>query len=252
MRPLIMTGVCLSMLMQAGCHSCFKRSCRSDAGRMAPMASDIPPLPPSGRTIPPAGIDARSNYSPPAEMVLPERRSVPPQPQPQPLAPSSAKIAPDSTANKLNSSRLPLGITEFSVIKDGVWSGYRPELDGLDWLKSQGLKQALLIRTASEDSSSDQTQWEKRGITLQTITLEPGRVEPQAFQDFLKIINNNRPVFVYDRTGSTQGILWYIYFRKVEMQSPEVAKLRAERLGLKADGSQKQLIESAQAIIDAP
>ena len=43
----------------------------------------------------------------------------------------------------------------------------------------------------------------------------------------------SKPLYVYDLDGVRAGSLWYLQFRTVEMLSDEVARIRANALGLR-------------------
>ena len=240
------------LIFASGCRSCHKKR-DSGCGPDRIPASGAMIGPPG--TLPPAGIQERSSfYAPRNEILLPETRSATPRIEERSSSkpPVSVPIKPEVTASKIPVGDLPLGIPDFAVVKEGTWTGQRPELDGLDWLKAKTTRRVVYLRGTSEDEASDRQQVERRGIAFESIAVEPNTLNADIYRNFAKAVNSPKPVFVYDRTGNLKGYLWYIYLRVNELLPVEVAKLQAERLGYSEDGTpeRKELALAAQRVVD--
>jgi hypothetical protein len=135
-------------------------------------------------------------------------------------------------------SPLPVGIAQFAVAREGVTSGLKPSLDGFDWLKEKGYRTVLHVRKPKADDSGDRKQAQKRGFKFVSLEVSPATLTAKVIKDFTRIIQDNKgyPLFVYDEDGALAGGLWYLYFRTVENDSDESARVKASRLGLKEDG----------------
>lgn len=133
---------------------------------------------------------------------------------------------------------LPVGIPQFAMVNDKVANGLRPMLDdGLDWLKSNGYRTVLYVRRPGQDDSADRKQVEKRGMRYLTLEVSPETLSRKTVDDFNRLVSDasSYPLFVYDRDGALAGALWYLYFRLVEHDTDETARVRAARLGLRED-----------------
>lgn len=179
----------------------------------------IPDDPLKGRTDPPP--------------AAPEQRY-----RPMPEPPVAERPAP---------GRLPVGIPQFDEVQQGVASGLRPLLEGLDWLQGQGYHTVLHLRAPGEDDSADRKQVEKRGMTYLSMKISPEGLTRAKLDDFRTLVTERarQPIFVYDRDGALAGPLWYSYFRSIG-QTEAQARERAHALGLREDGS-----DAHRAIWDA-
>jgi protein tyrosine phosphatase (PTP) superfamily phosphohydrolase (DUF442 family) len=148
---------------------------------------------------------------------------------------------------------MPVGIVDFApAIPDRVAAGRKPALDGLDWLKANGYKSAVLIRRPGESDAADRKQIEARGLSFVSLEVSPATLSAKTVDDFAKLVSDSAtlPAFVYDADGSLAGGLWYLYFRRVEKLSDEAARLRATRLGLKeTDGPQREMWLAIQKVL---
>ena len=123
---------------------------------------------------------------------------------------------------------------------NGVTCGLKPDLSGLEWLKSQGYITVIQLRKNSADDA-DRTVIEKQGFRYESITITPETLNSKVVTQFNQLIKNssNRPIFVYDADGAITGAMFYLYFRLVEMYNNDEAILRANRLGLKQDDTEE-------------
>jgi protein tyrosine phosphatase (PTP) superfamily phosphohydrolase (DUF442 family) len=166
------------------------------------------------------------------EAIPPDSRNNPPPKITEPGESRSAK-APTGPP-----PLLPVGIPQFTTIKEGVAAGLRPSLDdGLDWLQTNGYRTVLHVRKPGEDDSADRKQVEKRGMIYLTLELSPDTLSRQIADDFNRTVaeKQNYPLFVYDRDGSLAGGLWYVYFRMAEVATDESARVRAGSLGFRPE-----------------
>jgi protein tyrosine phosphatase (PTP) superfamily phosphohydrolase (DUF442 family) len=151
---------------------------------------------------------------------------------------------------------MPVGIGDFApALPDRVDGGRKPSLDGLDWLKANGYKSAVLLRRPGESDAADRKQIEARGMTFQSLEVSPATLSWTTVDEFSKLVGDSaaRPLFVYDVDGSLSGGLWYLYFRRVEKLSDEAARLRATQLGLKeTDGPQREMWLAVQKVLAQP
>jgi protein tyrosine phosphatase (PTP) superfamily phosphohydrolase (DUF442 family) len=152
---------------------------------------------------------------------------------------------------------MPVGIVDFApALPDRVAGGRKPALDGLDWLKANGYKSAVLLRRPGESDAADRKQIEIRGLTFQSLEVSAATLSAKTVDDFARLVGDpaTQPLFVYDADGSLSGGLWYLYFRRVEKLSDEAARLRAIRLGLKetADGPHREMWLAVQKVLEQP
>lgn len=196
----------------------------AEAPARAPGATIQPPAP----SNPPADTP---RLSPPQTPEPPRAGSAEPRRElpPGPAAGERAATPP-----------LPVGIPQFAVAQDQVTSGLRPKLEGLEWLKSKGYRAVLHLRSPDQADSADRPVVERAGLRYLSLEVSPETLSRQTVQEFNRLVADpaNRPLFVYDREGILAGALWYLHFRDVDQDSDEVARLRANRLGLREDGDQ--------------
>lgn len=197
---------------------------------LTPAAPPPPNTPPLNQTPSGYGSIARAPDPAPTIRLLPPElgESVQQAAATEPATAESKTAAP--------SSSLPVGIPSFaSATGDKVANGRKPALEGLDWLKTNGYKSALLIRKTGESDAADQRQFETRGMSFTSLEVTLASLDRSVVEQFnQQVTNPNRqPLFVYDADGSLTGPLWYLYFRRVERLDDDAARAKAERLGLK-------------------
>ncbi len=132
---------------------------------------------------------------------------------------------------------MPLGIAGFAPVKDGLSTGRRPILDGLDWLKKREYRTVLHLRRPGVNDETDRKEFEtRRGIKYLSLEV-PERLTQEFVDRFNEIVNDpeRRPLFVYDEKGQLSGALWYLYLRTSEKLSDEDARKKASALGFKED-----------------
>lgn len=251
-----MVGILLgSVLLMSGCRHCCKRSgCPAPTGGPPGPTGMLPPQnipldpPPSTGMRPevllPTPPAKSSNY--PAPPARPNVRLGEPNwdgpvagvEEKKPIA----KTPPPAAFNDVPPAPLPVGISSYAQVKDGVSTGLRPELDGLDWLQSKSVKTVIFLRNGKEDDSSDRKQVEKRGLKYVSLTVAPEAINQALIVEFNRLVDDptGRGVFVYDLDGKRAGVMWYLYFRTTELLSDDEARVRAGRFGLKDKGDAEQ------------
>jgi hypothetical protein len=135
------------------------------------------------------------------------------------------------------SPKLPVGIPQFAVARDQIAAGLKPSIEGLDWLQEHGYRTVLHVRLPGEDDVGDRKQVTKRGMKYVSLEVSPVTLAPAVLAEFGRLIKDNsaHPLFVYDKDGMLAGGLWYLYFRTVENEADETARIKANRLGLSED-----------------
>jgi protein tyrosine phosphatase (PTP) superfamily phosphohydrolase (DUF442 family) len=181
---------------------------------------------------------------------LPERQresariSTPESPEPPKAPPAEMPREPEAGVKPRPSPSLPAGIANFAEAVPGVATGLRPELDGIDWLKTNEYKVALQVRTPGENVDGDRKLFEQKGLKYLSLEVSPKTLTPQIVGEFNQIATEpgHRPLFVYDKDGSLAGALWYLHFRTAGKLSDEEARRKAAALGLKEDAdSQREM-----------
>lgn len=238
-------------------------ACRRPAPVAAPVVPNIAPAPvpvapsfvppaaaPPQPAPPPAASDVRQY--PPEWRAVPEPGRVTPVPAPsppEPGRPGARLLPPDTGPARTEPSRdppaaapLPVGIPDFALAREGVAAGLKPHLDGLDWLKAHGYRAVLHVRAPGQDDSADRREVERRGLTYRSLELTPSTLSRGVLDEFNRTVTDtaHRPLFVYDRDGQLAGGLWYLHFRTAEKAGDELARSKASRLGLRAEGDAEQ------------
>jgi protein tyrosine phosphatase (PTP) superfamily phosphohydrolase (DUF442 family) len=149
---------------------------------------------------------------------------------------------------------LPAGIADFAPAKAKVFSGRRPMLDGLDWLKQNGFRTVLFVHLPGEEDLTGRRELEKRELKYFTLEVSPKNLTTEVVASFNRLVDEeaNWPLFVYSPDRSLLGGLWYLHFRIAENLSDEEAQRKATPLGLKkeGDGSQTELWLAIQKYLE--
>jgi len=248
-RALFLT-IALGCVLSAGCrHHPWKRP--------AP-----PPCPPGGSNlIPPQGIPMEG--APPispvprgvapdngSELLLPQNppgrarseypRVVPADPRGAILGspdvierPRVVEADPPVDARSAPHSEVAIGITDFVQVKDGLSSGQRPTLDGLDWLKTRGYKTVVYLRGPNDDDTTDRRQVERRDMKFVSLLVTPDTLTSTWADEFNQLLGDtgSRPIFVYATDSQVAGVAWYLHLRTAEFLTHDEARVRASRLG---------------------
>jgi hypothetical protein len=236
----------------------------------APVGSPGPALPPGPAPVgneirnyePPSRVYQGGYYWTPSAAPAPERTGVRLE-TPVPYDPeASGKVAPraadakepaKTTEERDPTDTLPVDIAQFGYVGDKVASGLKPQIGGLDWLRDAGYRTVLHLRKPGEDDAADRKLVTKRGMTFASLEVSPQTLTSAVFDEFSKVVAGAKTgkLFVYDGDGVLAGGLWYLYFRAVEKDSDETARLKAARLGLKenAEGEAKAMWVAVQKVL---
>jgi hypothetical protein len=247
----------------AGCKNCGKRLFRKDSSSAPrfenpamPAGSD-PLIPPPSGGLPTPSLDIPSSSSPPPAPsssdlpppTIPETRNKAPSskelvlPDPLPGESSSKPKGPNrnllleapADPRKTESPSKPNLVKDvpgFTVVRDGVATGRKPGLEGLENLKSSGYRTIIYLHAASADVGAARTVIEKRGLVFLPIAIEPETIK-SGTDRFLEAVGDakNKPVYVCDEDGLRTGAAWYAWFRQAEAASDDTAQVRAGTLG---------------------
>lgn len=261
-RRLLLSALAPALLLGAGCrHKCNSCLDRDPKPYLPPPPGSVIGPPTGGSNIPPPGVPT----TPPSSVVPgvgPSGSSpiAPPPPNRElllpdqfPGGPSSRSAFPDTpgvlgapvkpqTSEPPVAPRAPAGaagLPNFTKIRDGVVAGGKPALEGFDSLKQAGYRTVVYLHPAGADIGKVKDLTTSRGLTLVPIETTPEKLG-DAFEQLNKTIADStaRPLYVFSDDGVRTGAVCYLYFRLVELESPEVAKIRATALGLTEAGDE--------------
>jgi hypothetical protein len=144
-------------------------------------------------------------------------------------------------------------IGQFTVVKDKVFAGLRPPLDGLDWLQTNGVRTVVQLRLPGVDDSVDRRQVEKRGIRYIPFEVSPQTLTMTTADAFIALVRNGsrESIFIYDQDGALAGAMWYLYLRRGEFMNDDAAQLRSLPLGLQINraGQHRDMWIAVRAIL---
>lgn len=176
-----------------------------------------------------------------------EKRDKKPSVQTQPIEPS-----PD--VGEKNIPDLPVDIPQFMEVKKDVYSGQKPFVEGLQWLKDKGFKTIIHVMQPDEDDTIARRQFEAKGFKYVSIKVSPQTLDRKVIDEFNHIIGDvtNHPVFVFDKNSALAGGLWYLHFRIIDRLSDDLARQEARRIGFKEDqdGIHRQMWLAIQKFLE--
>jgi protein tyrosine phosphatase (PTP) superfamily phosphohydrolase (DUF442 family) len=190
-----------------------------------------PPLAPSRRAAEPG--EAKSETDKPIVKNLP----------PDLLDPKgSAKPPLIAKTETEPSPGLPVGIPAFWQASDKIAVGLKPDPEGLDWLRANKYQSVLHLRRKGSDDSAHKEQAAKRGLKYSSLEISAATLTKDQAAEFSKLVTDaaNQPLFIYDEDGSLVGAMWYVHLRTTERMPAELAKTKAERIGLREQGTAEQ------------
>jgi uncharacterized protein (TIGR01244 family) len=116
------------------------------------------------------------------------------------------------------------GVENFAMVEDGLYRGGQPSYDGVQQLKSSGVRTVIDLR---DDRNPAERMWvEDAGMAYVNIATDAGRVEPAKVAAFLKEVDEaQRPIFVHCRRGRDRTGLTVAVYRMVERNWPREAAL---------------------------
>ncbi|MGL6094250.1 MAG: hypothetical protein ACRC7O_00425, partial [Fimbriiglobus sp.] len=175
------------------------------------------------------------------EPIRPYAAAKPPTPEPLPAG-SDDRPLPlgDTPPVPLRAAGLPVGVPGYAAVGDkpGLFVGRRPTVDGFDALKSAGIRTVIYLHGSDADVSPAKELAERRGLRFEPVAVSPERLG-NATSTFNPLVADKslRPAFVSDDTGARAGILWFLYFRTVDLMNDDAARVRATPLGLRDAGT---------------
>lgn len=269
------TGLMLTSLLMTGCG---RSLCRRDPaprgyGPGGPTYTiprqNIPDGPTSYPPLPPTPGSTNGGN---AELLLPESLGssgrtksdyVDPLAEPtfrEPPAPAQPKAAPKSLdpdpplnqVFKPQPSKGVTGIAAFTKVKDGVSTGRRPEIEGLDWLKANQYKTIIFLRQPNEEDTTDRRQAERRDLRFVSWEVTPEGMNKTFVDEFNQLIGDSsaRSIFVYSTDGNITAAVWYMHLRSAEFLTHEEARLRASSHGLTND--KNAYVQAAIKLMNEP
>jgi protein tyrosine phosphatase (PTP) superfamily phosphohydrolase (DUF442 family) len=165
----------------------------------------------------------------------------------QPMPNLEAPIRPNFSGN---SAALP-DLYRVPGFND-VYTGRKPALGGFDQLKANGVKSVVYLHPPKTDLSAPRKMAEKAGLLFEPIEVQAEKLREAADKFATSIKDSSRrPIFVYDETGVHAGVLWYLFLREQQYQTNDVARVRANDLGLKQMASPEdvKLWNAAQDLV---
>lgn len=232
------------------CHKLFHR----DDDRLPPGAIPAPSnLPPPGVPTTPSVQPGPSGFLPPASVTPPPA----PAPKsggpevlfPDPLPGSSSSRPAQSGPNVISAPVKPqtaeppkagtAGLPGYTKVRDGLFAGGKPTLDGFDQLKASGFRSVVYLHAAGADVNAVKDVASTRGLNLVAIETTPETLA-DASKQFERAAGDRltRPAYVFGDDPQRAGAVWYLYFRTALAESDDVARLSARPLGLSDAGDE--------------
>jgi hypothetical protein len=221
--------------------------------------SPAPLVPPAPSAAPSTNEPPQANGSPQANVFLlpPKNDSA----EPPTNSPKVALYPPDtttpSTPNTPRASSFPVGIAGYDRVRPGgnVTTGSRPSLEGLDWLKREGIATVVFVHLPGAAVEPDRDVVKRRGMTFIDLEFDPKNLDKRSVDEFLRLQRDGSlgKVFVYDDVeGAVTGALWYLSFRTIDLATDEEARIRAGSLGLREnrDGNPRDMWQAVRTYLN--
>ncbi|MBP3959266.1 hypothetical protein J8F10_28815 [Gemmata sp. G18] len=252
-RKLMLVAVAALVVGAAGCrHKCCHLN--EPGNRPQPF---LPSAPRNSILLPPAGVPTSpapsvqppggsSNFPPPdigappksggAETLFPD--PLPANPSARPAQPGTpgllgAPVKPQTTEPPKTTG------TGYTKVKDGLFAGSKPTLDGFDALKNAGFRSVVYLHATGSDASAIKDMAATRGLAFHAIETTPETLAA-ASTEFNRVAGDrlNRPTYVFGEDELRAGAVWYLHFRTADSLGDDVARLRARPLGLSDQGDE--------------
>ena len=263
-RMLLLTSVALLVAFTGCRHRCHKLRDRDDCCPPAAGARSPILLPPAGVPTTPGPASPVPSVQPGPSGFLPPPANVVPSvtppgngnggpqvlfPDPLPGSPSSARPAQPSGPSFLGGPVKPTaeppkaptaaGLPGYTKVKDGLYAGGKPTLDGFDSLKAAGFRTVIYLHAAGADVSAVKDMASTRGLSFVAIETTPEALA-EASKQFDRLVADRltRPAYVFADDATRAGAVWYLHFRIAEALGDDVARLRAKALGLSEAGDE--------------
>lgn len=247
-RMLLLASAAL-MIAFAGCrHRCGKLFHKDDC---CPAPSGAGPggrnpilLPPAGVPTTPGGPGpsvlppGTSNFPPPApkgngpEVLFPD--PLPPgSSSSRPVLPGPGVLGGPVKPGTAEPPKAATGLPGYTKVKDGLFAGGKPALDGFDSLKTAGFRSVIFLHAPGADVAAVRDMASTRSLNLIAIETTPETLAA-ASKEFDRVAGDRltRPAYVFADDPVRAGAVWYLHFRGAEAADPDAARLRAKSLGL--------------------
>jgi protein tyrosine phosphatase (PTP) superfamily phosphohydrolase (DUF442 family) len=208
--------------------------------------SATPPRPPAAHEETEAARDSNTSAateSSPSESELEVGTTAAPAPDSSPLA----ALGPPSS--------------RFVAVDLKLAGGSAPTAVGLKWLAEKGYRTVLDLRETSEVPPNFVHEVNKHHLRYIALPVSKKTIDPECVDRFNyeMAAADSRPLFFFDKDGSTAGTLWYIRRLVVDRVDQQIAGREARELGLTdqpdwqaaADYLVAANLPSARAVIDA-
>lgn len=207
-----------------------------------PAASPVPSVGPSGYFPPPASVAP----TPPAkgggpEVLFPD--SLPGSSSSRPAQAGPNVIGPPVKSPTVEPPKAPpagtAGLPGYTKVRDGLFAGGKPTLDGFDRLKTSGFRSVIYLHAAGADVSAVKDVASTRGLSFVAIETTPETLAT-ASKQFERTAADRltRPAYVFADEPVRAGAVWYLYFRTALSEGDDVARLSAKPLGLSDAGDE--------------
>jgi hypothetical protein len=143
------------------------------------------------------------------------------------------------------------GLPGYTKVKDGLYAGGKPTLDGFDSLKRAGFRTVVYLHSAGADASAVKDMAATRGLGFIAIEATPETLA-EATAQFNRVVGEkaSRPAYVFGEDDVRAGAVWYAHFRTAEALGDDVARVRARALGLSAEGEGRDFALAIQRMLE--
>src|SRR5438093_1000257 len=126
-------------------------------------------------------------------------------------------------------------IPRFQMIASGLYRGGQPEREGFDYLKNNGIKTVINLRTENDEEVIVKELG--MGYIHIPISIKPwSKVPDTAIEQYFKVVSDpaNYPIFFHCRRGADRtGALAALYRIAVQDWEPKTAYGEARQIGMR-------------------
>ncbi|MBN9120032.1 MAG: hypothetical protein J0I06_12860 [Planctomycetes bacterium] len=261
-RMLVLASVALVAAFVGCRHRCHKlrEDCCPPSGPAGTRSPIL--LPPAGVPTTPGGPSPAPPVTPGGSGYLPPAAVTPPGPAPAPNGGGPQVLFPDplpgSSSSRPGQPGAPsiiggpakptaeppkapaaTGLPGYTKVKDGLFAGGKPTLDGFDSLKNAGFRTVIYLHAAGADVSAVKDMASTRDLNFVAIETTPETLA-DANKQFDRLAGDRltRPAYVFADDPVRAGAVWYLHFRTADALGDDVARLRARPLGLSDEGEE--------------
>lgn len=238
MRRTLLLLASVAILGSAGCrHRCHRLFDREDRRAFTPA----PPPPQGGLLLPPTTLPTTPAPLQPGPSGFPPPANLAPKPSgpevlyPDPIPSGASKPSTSGLLGapaKPQTAEPPKAAPGFTKVKDGLYAGGKPALDGFEALKANGFRTVVFLHGPGADPAAVRDAASTRGLNCVALETTPEALADAAKQfDRLVGDRNARPAYVFADAPERAGAVWYLHFRSADAVGDDVARLRAKPLG---------------------